>query len=47
MAEAKKPKQVAKESDASDEDYLRARRVRAQHGWFMREVVDPLRREQE
>lgn len=42
---AQKPKQVAKPMDQTDYDYLAARRVRSQHSWFMREVVDPLIKE--
>lgn len=28
-----------------EKDYLAARRVRSQHSWFMREVVEPARKE--
>lgn len=34
-----------KKHNEETEDYLRARRVRSQHRWFMREVVDPLKKE--
>jgi hypothetical protein len=40
----KKPMPVAKPADASDEDYLRARRVNSMHQSFMREVVVPSRK---
>jgi len=33
------------EISQEEKDYLAARRVRSQHQWFMREVVDPLKGE--
>jgi len=36
---------VAQPRDASDEDYLRSKRVNSMHQKFMREVVVPSRKE--
>lgn len=40
----KKSMLIAKPTDVSDEDYLRARRVNSMHKSFMREVVVPSRK---